>query len=185
MKKRFLKAIALALCGLLVFHGSVMPTMASERVPLETENEEAVDDTARRSQWISAITLSCPNDEDHYKEEDSGSGVVNFDVPGSEITTAMASMAIENVILTYVAPGAVFTAGAMAIVIGNFPNYVVTAFEKYAPSDDTMEYEYTRYKNETDSTMMYEYYYYVVEYYIDGVLVNDEPITFYETRTFI
>ena len=42
MKKRFLKAIALALCGLLVFHGSVMPTMASERVPLETENEEAV-----------------------------------------------------------------------------------------------------------------------------------------------
>ena len=48
-----------------------------------------------------------------------------------------------------------------------------------------MEYEYTIYKNDPDSTMMYEYYYYVVEYYIDGVLVNDEPITFYETRTFI
>ena len=55
----------------------------------------------------------------------------------------------------------------------------------YDDAGNEIEYEYTRYKNETDSTMMYEYYYYVVEYYIDGVLVNDEPITFYETRTFI
>ena len=186
MKKKLSKMVALGLCGLLVLQGSIAPAMAEEKAPEETVYEEVADNTEHRSMWISTVTDYCPSDSDIYDEVESGSGSIDLTTDNGDLTLMAAESAVVSAIMLLV-PEAGITGIVMGSIIGLTPNMVVDAFEKYAPIKAELDYEYYKYKNLTDSTIMEEYYYYEVYYYLDGHPVNedDKPVTFYEIRTFI
>ena len=182
MKKRLLKTTALVLCGLLAFQGSITPALASENIPPETTHEEVVDDTARRSQWISDFSDYGPGSPDDYTYVESDSGSVNVYPSAGRITLTALEDAVALSLSYFASPIASFLYGK---IISWLPPLALSAFEEYAPNGGPMEFTYTKYKNEEISNTSNQYFYYEVEYFVDGHSVTDEPITFYETRTLI
>ena len=176
MKKRFLKATALVLCGLLAMQSSVMPAFASE----ETTHEEIVEEAERRGEWTSTWLDYGPGSDSDYTEIKSGSGTVDTGCIGEQMTAIAASAAIAKAISS-INPQCAAGVAIITGIIQLTPQMVVDGFEKYAPLDTNLDYTYKLYKNEKDSTIMYEYYRYEVTYLIGD---QSRDVTFYETRTF-